>query len=473
MITYLSHSLWLIALSVAIVSCKTNLLVIEDVLPTAQFEGFEPKINQLDFDDFELEMNLAYRFRNPYPRPLPIPTHRMGVKLNEQEIPGLGFDTAMTIPANSSIRVEYPFRMDQNTLDAVLGSQGQFTFHASIDIDVAEFADLLPNYQLNVTDKFSIDSSAYAPLLRELAKRKIEKRTLTLEKSFPVKIPAPPSITKSTDPIQVEWLGNGWNAINLNALKDALTPFGDLLIESEIGQLTNPFVQAMLETSVTIPTPKLTCWNCTTKVNLSEQALNLARPLDPQIDNKWDDLTDLLYIENSFSASDYFVDNFLKKVNPNAPAMWGTFTSGWETFKNTELPESLPSVETRGFRLSIPFVFRNENDFPISVPLFRSSAYLGNGEPFSIQLRTEDMVEVPLEQLPQQHAQIPANQTQTLYVTFSLNWTDSASGIYGFISGQPLSPNLQGVMSYDFGYGPLFLNYDLSNLNLNHNSEDD
>jgi len=473
MTTYLSRLLWLSAFTIAIVSCKTNLLVIEDILPTAQFEGFEPKINQSSFTNFDLEMNVAYRFRNPYPRPLPIPTHRMGIKLNENELSSLWAEVDTIVPANSSIRVVYPFRINRGTLAPVLGSQGQFTFHASIDIDVSEFTDLLPNYQLNVTDKFSIDSSAYAPLLKELAKRKIEKRTLTLEKSIPVKIPAPPAISKSTDPIRVEWIGNGWNAIDLNALKEALIPFGDLLIEGELGQLTNPFIEAMLETNVTIPAPTLTCWNCTTQVNLSEQALNLARPLDPQIDTKWDDLTDLLYIENSFSTSDYFVDNFLKEVNPNAPAMWNTFTGGWETFKNTELPESLPSVETRGFRLSIPFVFRNENDFPISVPLFRSSAFLASGEPFSIQLRTEDMVDVPLEELPHQHAQIPANQAQTLYVTFSLNWTDSANGIYGFIGGQPLSPNLQGVMSYDFGYGPLFLKYDLSDLNLDHSTPDD
>lgn len=227
----------------------------------------------------------------------------------------------------------------------------------------------------------------------------------------------------------------------------------------------------MLETKVEIPTPSLTCWNCTTEINLSKQALNLARPLDPQIDTKWEDLTNLLYIENSFSATDYFVTNFLSKVNANAPAMWNTFNTGWQTFKNTELPSSLPSLQTRGFRISIPFVFRNENDFPISVPLFRSSAFLVSGEPFSIQLRTQDMVEVPLNSLPQQLAEIPANRTQTLYVTFSLNWNDSANGIYGFISGQPIQPNLKGVMSYDFGYGPLFINFDIANLTMEHETE--
>lgn len=455
----------------ALASCKTNLLVIEDVLPTAQFEGFAPVIHQSSFTDFDLEMTLAYRFRNPYPQPLPIPTHRMGIRLNEDDLPNFWVEVDTIVPANSSIQVIYPFRINRETLEAVLGSQGQFTFHTSVDIDVSRFADLLPNYQLNVTDHFSIDSSAYAPLLKELASRKIEKRTLTLEKSIPVKIPAPPAISKSTDPIQVEWIGSGWNAINLNALKEALTPFGDLLVNGEINQLTNPFLDAMLTTEVTVPSPSLRCWYCTTEVNLAEQALNMARPFDPGINTKWNNLKDLLYIEEPFPATDYVVKNYLSKVNSNAPALWQAFSTGWNTFKNTELPQSLPSLETRGFRLSIPFTFHNKNDFPIHVPLFRSSAFLSSGEPFSIQLRTGDMDMVSLESLPQQHTEIPANQQQTLYVTFALNWNDSANGMYDFISGQPIQPNLQGVMSYDFGYGPLFLKYDLANLNLEHDTE--
>ncbi|MGB3587845.1 MAG: hypothetical protein WBA23_14955 [Tunicatimonas sp.] len=469
-----NHRLLLLPICLSIFvlsSCKTNLLVIEDVLPTAQFASFEPKFHQNGFKDFSLEMDLTYLFRNPYPRPLPIPTHRMGIRLNEDELPNFGEETDITVPANSSSEVVYSFTVNQETLNAVLGKQGQFTFHTSVDIDVSRFADLLPNYQLNITDQFNIDSSTYAPLLRELASRKIEKRTLELEKSIPMKIPAPPTISKSIDPIQVEWIGSGWNAVNLNDLKETLTPFADLLISGKIGQLTNPFVKTMLETSIKFPAPKLNCLDCTIDVNLADQALNMARPFDPQINTKWNNLKNLVYIDEQFSATDYFVDNFLSRANPDALRMWNAFNSGWQTFKNTELPASLPSLATQGFRLSIPFVFHNNNDFPISVPLFRSSAFLANGEPFSIQLRTEDLDEVSLETLPQQHTEIPANQQQTMYVTFALNWNDSANGIYGFLSGQPIQPNLRGVMSYDFGYGPLFFNYDLTNLNLNHNSE--
>ncbi|GEM_PF-2309365 len=470
--TITRFSLLFICLSIfAQSSCKTNLLVVEDVLPTAQFEGFEPTFHQNGFNDFSLEMVLTYRFRNPYPRPLPIPTHRMGIRLNEEELPDFGGEQNITVPANSSTSVDYSFTVNQETLAAVMGKQGQFTFHTSVDVDVSKFADLLPNYQLNITDQFNIDSSTYAPLLRELASRKIEKRTLALEKSIPIKIPAPPVISKSTDPIQVEWIGSGWNAVNLNELKETLTPFADLLISGKLGQLTNPFIRTMLEANIEFPAPTLTCWNCTIDVNLADRVLSLARPFDPQINSKWNDLKGLLYINEQFSATDYFVDNFLSRVNNNAPEMWGAFNNGWQTFKNTELPASLPSLATRGFRLSIPFVFRNNNDFPVSVPLFRSSAFLASGEPFSIQLRTEDIDEISLETLPQQHTEIPANQQQTMYVTFALNWSDSGNGIYGFLSGQPIQPNLKGVMSYDFGYGPLFFNYDLANLSLNHDPE--
>ena len=440
-------------------SCKTNLLVIEDVLPTAQFEGFEPTFHQNGFNDFSLEMVLTYRFRNPYPRPLPIPTHRMGIKLNDDDLPNFGGEQNITVPANSSTSVDYSFTVNQETLAAVMGQQGQFTFHTSVDVDVSKFADLLPNYQLNITDQFNIDSSTYAPLLRELASRKIEKRTLALEKSIPIKIPAPPTIRKSTDPLQVEWIGSGWNALNLNALKETLTPFADLLISGEISQLTNPFVASLVELKDPLGR------------NLADQVIGLAKTFDGGIESKWDDLKNMLYRKNSFSATDYVVDNFLVKVNPAAPDMWDTFNSGWQTFKNTELPASLPSVATQGFRLSIPFVFQNNNEFPIAIPLFRSTAFLNNGEPLSVQLSTENLTEVSLETPPNQHTEILANQQQTMYITFSVNWNHSANGIYGFLSGQTVQPNLRGVMSYDFGYGPLFFQYDLSNLNLNYGPE--
>jgi len=448
-------------------ACKTNILVLEDVLPSARYEGIEPHFEQSSFADFDLQLTLFYSFRNPYNKSLAIPSHRMGIKLNDTEtIRGLWVEKDATVPAKSTITLSYPFRINSKNLQNFLGRENKITFHTSIDLDISEYTNLLPNYNLKVTENFEIDSTKSKQLLQGLLNKKVSKRTLKLEKSISLKLPAPPRISRSREPLLVEWMGDSWNVINLNAIKNTLEPFGDLIIDGKMNNLKNPFVKAMIDAEVTIPNPSVTCPLCTTEIKMADRALDLIRPLDDDIDDKWEGLKNLLYKENEFSPVDYLVDNFLVQINDDADDFWNTFRTGWQTFKNTELPESIPNLGTKGFRISIPINFKNNNSFPIKVPLFRASSLIASGEPFSIQLRTKDMAEISLNKVPNQQADISANQTRTLYVTFSLNWQDSTNGIYDFFAGNELNPNVVGVMSYDFGYGPLFLKYDLQNMDM-------
>lgn len=39
-------------------------------------------------------------------------------------------------------------------------------------------------------------------------------------------------------------------------------------------------------------------------------------------------------------------------------------------------------------------------------------------------------------------------------------------GIYSLQMKNQVEPNLKGIMSYDFGYGPMYVEYNLQNLNL-------
>lgn len=448
-------------------ACKTNVLVLEDILPSASFEGVEPHFEQSSFADFELQLTLFYSFRNPYNKPLAIPAHRMGIKLNETEtLRGLFVEKDASVPPKSTVTLSYPFRINSGTLQRFLGRENKITFHTSIDLDISEYANLLPNYNLKVTENFQIDSTQSKQFLQGLLSKKISKRTLELEKSITLKLPSPPRISRSNDPLLVEWMGNSWEIINLDAVKNTLQPFGDLIVTGKMNELKNPFIKAMVDAEVTVPQPTLNCPLCTTQMKMADRALDLIRPLDNEIDTKWEDLKEMLYRENEFSPVDYLVDHFLVHINEDADDLWDTFQDGWEVFKNTQLPPSIPSPQTKGFRISIPVNFQNTNSFPIKVPLFRASSVIASGEPFSIQLRTKDMAEVSLNNVPNQQADIPANQTRTLYVTFSLNWQDSSRGIYDFFTGAPLNPNVVGVISYDFGYGPMFLKYDLRNLNM-------
>ena len=81
---------------------------------------------------------------------------------------------------------------------------------------------------------------------------------------------------------------------NPNEIKEALIPFGDLLVNGELDDLKDPFIDAIVNSSVTIPTPTITEWNKTTQIKMEEQVINLLKPLDPQIETKWGNIKNML-----------------------------------------------------------------------------------------------------------------------------------------------------------------------------------
>ncbi len=451
-------------------ACRTNLLVLDDMLPSARQRDFNISFTQSSLTEFALNINLTYAIRNPYKKDLPVPDHTMGIFIDGENLGLAEEHIAVTIPANSSKELIYEFNLSSDLLKSLMGKNNEITFRSSIELDLTDFTGMLPNYQLTVTEDFDIETSEFRPLINNLIERKIGKYNFEMEHATHIKIPALPTISASSDPIEITLLGDGIDLINPNAIKEALIPFGDLLINGELDGIKDPFINAVVNSTVTIPTPTLLEWDKTVEIKMESQVINLLKPVIPSIESKWEDTKSLLYSEVNIPATEYFVDNFLNLyVDTSASTNWGIFKDGYNQLKTTVLPNEIPGPQTTGFEIAIPFTFKNNNEFPINIPVFRSSVFITDGrQPFTIYIKPKSVSELPLEQVPANLATIEAKTAETLYVIFSFNMEDFNQGIYSLFSGTQFEPNLKGIMSYDFGYGSMYVGYDLMGMELNY-----
>tara|TARA_R110002096_G_scaffold419371_1_gene623996 strand:- start:229 stop:1641 length:1413 start_codon:yes stop_codon:yes gene_type:complete len=452
-----------------LISCSTNLMVLEDMLPRAKQKSFEIKFNQATLTDFSVNFDLVYEISNPYKKELPIPDHVMGIFVNGRDIGLAKTHQEVMVPSKSSSLLNYSFTLSSAQLRQLMGKDNNLTFKTAIELDLTDYTNMLPNFQLAVSEDFDLESSELKPYINKLLQKKIGKFDFSYEHSARVKIPAPPSITKSNEPIEIKLLGTGSNLLNPNAIKTALIPFGDLLINGELDGLKNPFIDAVTSLTIPVPAPTITQWDRTVNVKIEDHVLNLLSPFDPNINNKWAEIKNLMYRTNSFKATDYFVDNFLDPAGfPDASEKWDSFQTSYNQLKYTVFPDQLPGPQTRGFEILIPFTFKNQNEFPISIPIFRSSVILPGGQPFSMYVKPKDMGEINLGEVPSNQNQIESNTEQTLYVVFTFDMKAFNQGIYSLFMQNQFEPNLGGIMSYDFGYGPLYIGYDLKNMSLDY-----
>lgn len=450
-------------------SCSTNLLVLEDMLPKAKQTSFDVSFSQSSLVDFAVNFDLVYEISNPYKKDLPLPDHAMGIYLNGKDIGLTKIQKGVSVPSKSSTLLNYSFSLTSDQLQKLLGKNNKITFKADLELDLTNYTDMLPNFQLAVSEDFDLESAEFTPFLNNLLQRKIGKFNFSYEHSTLVKIPAPPVITKSNEPISIQLLGGGNNWFNPGAIKNALTPFGDLLITGETDGLKNSFVDAITTLSVPVPAPTFSDWDRTINRKIEEYMLNLIKPFDDDIGIKWEEIKTLVYRNNSFKLTEYFIDNFLDPTGTlNASEKWDTFQDAYSLFKSTEFPNEIPGPQTRGFEIQIPFTFRNQNEFPISIPIFRSSVMMPGGHPFTMYVKPKNMGEISLGQVPSNQAKIPAEEEKTLYVVFSFDMKAFNQGIYSLFMKNEFEPNLGGVMSYDFGYGPLYVGYDLNKMSLDY-----
>lgn len=452
-----------------LLSCNTNLMVLEDMLPRAKQQSFNVSFDQSSLLDFAVNFDLVYEISNPYKKDLPLPDHAMGIYVNGNDIGLAKTHEAVAVPTKSSTLLNYTFNLNSAQLQQLMGKNNHITFETNIELDLTDYTDMLPNFQLAVSEDFDIESSELKPFVNKLLQKKMGKFNFSYEHSAQVKIPAPPSITKSNEPIQIQLLGAGNSLLNPNAIKNALIPFGDLLIAGEMDELKDPFVDALVGLTVDVPAPTLTDWDRTREEKIEKYMLNLIRPFDQEIENKWKNTKSLIYRTNSFKLTDYFIDNFLDPSgNLDASNKWDTFQDAYGQFKSTVFPDEFPGPQTRGFEILIPFTFSNQNEFPISIPIFRSSVIMPSGHPFTMYVKPKNRGEINLGEVPSNLAYIPAKQAETLYVVFSFDMKAFNQGIYSLFMEEQFEPNLGGIMSYDFGYGPLYIGYDLKDMTLNY-----
>ncbi len=452
-------------------SCKTNLLVLDDMLPSAKQRDFNVSFTQSSLTDFSLNLYLSYEFRNPYKKDLPIPDHTMGIFIDGENLGLAVKHNSVTIPAKSSKRLKYKFKLSSDLLKSLMGKNNEITFHSSIEIDLTDFTSMLPNYQLTVTEDFDIETSKFKPLINNLIDKKIGKYNYEMEHSTHIKIPALPTISASSDPIEITLLGDGIDLINPNAIKEALIPFSDLMMTGELNKFKDPFIKAIIDSKVTIPAPKNDDWFNTKNISLADYIIELLKDVPiSKVDDKWKQTKKILYSKAKIPAMDYFVDNFLDPhVDDSASGKWESFHDAYDQWKLTVLPDEIPGPQTTGFEIAIPFSFTNNNEFSINIPVFRSSVFITDGrQPFSIYIKPKSVSELPLGQVPANIATINAKTTETLYVIFSFNMEDFNQGIYSLFSGTQFEPNLKGIISYDFGYGSMYVGYDLMGMELDY-----
>ncbi|KAA3631377.1 MAG: hypothetical protein DWQ02_16465 [Bacteroidetes bacterium] len=455
--------IYLFCICLFLTSCKTNVLVLEDVMPTARFQNLEIEFEQMNFQDFNLHLGLIFEVRNPYDKVLPIPEHEMALTINDDNRPVKLKKTARNLAANSSDTIRYQFVLDPAFLTRIWGKINKLSFSSDIKINLDEFVHFLPDFELGVTENFELESDKLKPIAKKLLQKKVGTQNIHLNHNTFVKVPTPPGISPANEPIRLNWIGEMDNLVAINTIKDGLTPFGDLLINGSLNNLKNPFIDAMVNSTVTIPTPVWNCWDCTTEIAMEDQVIDLLSPLDSDIEDKWSSIKSILYKEQSIPLADYLVDNFISTyADVNASSKWQEFKAQWEVFKNADLPAAIPGPDTKGFEIVIPVLFTNNNEFPIDLPLFRSSVFAFNSEPFRMQIKPKGMSEVSLSNIT--HIEIGAKQSKTLYTVFTFNMHGFENGIFSLFNGAPMNPNIEGVMSYDIGYGPIYWNYDLNNL---------
>ncbi|MCC5929898.1 MAG: hypothetical protein JJU28_11680 [Cyclobacteriaceae bacterium] len=448
-------------------SCKTNVLVLEDMLPSARLHDFDVSFEQSSFSQFSLKLMAQFEVRNPYNKALPIPDHAMGILVNQKNLGMFTQHKSVTIPAKSSLILTYPFNIGSNTLQQLMGKENRLTLLSDIELDLSGYSNMLPNYQLRVSDNFNLESDELKNLAGNLAKKKIGKYKVHLEHSATLKVPTAPVITKSTLPAEIRLLGTGLQLLNPNQIKNALIPFGDLLINGELDGLKDPFVDALVNATVIYPDPTPLEWFRTREVRIELQILGMLRPLDATIDSKWSQTKSLLYRSARVPLADYMIDNFITTyVDPQAGNKWNSFQNAYNQLKNTVFPDQIPGPNTRGFELAIPVIFKNQNEFSVNIPVFRASTFFNNAQPFSLYIRPANVSEIPLNQIPSKSAEIGGKSEQVLYIVFSFDMNGFQQGMYSLFMKQQFEPNLKGIMGYDFGYGPMYISYDLQSMGM-------
>lgn len=440
----------LLLVTILTTSCR-SVLNIQDVVPTASFQGvtirqFPP---EMSLEQTNLKLGLTFVYRNPYKKSLPIPDHSFTFTLNGKKLPGMPLDMqGFTIPAEDSIHRVYPVTFDLNPLGNlkqfnVLGKDNYLEFSSSFTVNLVEYTSQLANsFEIPVPE-----GKPGSEIAKKYLEEKLGSRTLKLSHGQTLRLPALPQISPANQPVSVRFLGQ-LESIDLSPVKNGMTPMVDLLVQGyENNVVSDPFLDLMDSKINVLGIGEI-------KVVDYLMGTVLFPFFGEEAGDKWQGLKEKVRPEAGTPLLNHFLLTF---VDPNSPVQdnWEQFTDQWDAFKEMPAKIEYPGPGVTGLELIIPFNFKNTNEFPIEAPMFFADASLNNYHPilFDLGISNGDR-------------KIPANATRQMRVKVTLNWNGSemSGGIMSVLQGAQLSPNLKGETLIDMGYGPMQVNMDLQNM---------
>lgn len=431
------------------------MLNVEETLPTIHFQRANIKGIQTQTDGLVVELDLWYEFSNPFKKALPVPAHSFSFKINQKLIQKSD-QKKFSVPAKKKVTKPYRLTLELtkrniNKFKSFLGKDNQYEFATNITLDLHDFLEELSDYNIMIPK--NAFTNAVQPKAEDWLKEKLGKKTFTIKHEDEIRIPLLPIVKPSANPMTVRFAGQ-METLDLQILKDAMVPLGDLIVSGNLNQtISDPFIQKLENTSVTIPTPTLLEWDKTTTINLADHVMDLLQPFDENIEDKWDNLKDKISppTGNSTALMDHLVNVYLTQIDQNADDYWTNFKTQWAAFKNTPAEIKYPGANVTGLIIEVPFIIENKNEFSIKVPHATTTAQLGNYTPLAFQISDPS-------------GSIPKKQSKEVKMTLMLDWQAATGGFAALLNGQSLSPNLIGEVSLDLGYGPMKVQMNLQDI---------
>ncbi|MDX2247114.1 MAG: hypothetical protein SF052_10080 [Bacteroidia bacterium] len=441
-------------------ACSPKILRLQDTIPTVGFRGIDIQNVQTgqQLTDIKLNLGLRFLFRNPFNKNLLIPEHQVTLKLNGKKIPGqISNHTTFTVPAKGQKLETYTFTLDLNPQGVfktwnVLGKDNYFEFESVIKLDLSDFTDELANYGVALPQ----NQITEALNLEEVLKEKLGEHTLEFAFGDTIRLPTLPSVGLSSRPAKVKFLGE-MDTLNLGIYQDAITPFVDQILTAELeNDLIYPFISQLKNLdcpNLPQPRPCIDMFSDAVVSFINVSFTNADKRAE--MHGYWNNMkSDLL---SPPEEGDPIFDEIVSTLIPNSQANLTLLQTQWAAFKNADPLVVFPGTGVTGLKVEIPFRFINNNEFAIEAPRFLSEAQLlaGNAtySPVSFEIKPDN-----------NNPTVGAGQNKEMTVIMTLSWAQGAEGVLGLISGQNISPNLKGKTAVDMGYGPLRMEFNLSNM---------
>jgi hypothetical protein len=295
--------------------------------------------------------------------------------------------------------------------------------------------------------------------LQERLKARLGQHTLRFSFGDTIRLPLLPSVGLSPRAGQIKFLG-AMDTLDLGVFQDAIVPFVDQLLTAELQQdLMYPFIaglQGLDCPSLTGPRPCTELFDEAVEGFITASAPLLGQPKVNQLNGQWNNMYAELLAPPE--AGDPVLDQLVGTLLPGIQPQLDLLQTQWANFKAAEPMLAYPGSRVTGLEVTLPFVFKNPNQFAIEAPSLFTQTQLVSGSAAYVPAR--------FEVAPDGRRRVGPQDEVEMTLTMRLAWGEGAAGIYQLMTGQQLQPRLQGGTAVDLGYGPLRLAFDLPGMQL-------